>query len=101
MIASIDGNGWAVIIGAMTIGVIQIMTAYRASLKVDALSKVADSTHNLVNSNMGEQLRLGADLSEFKANSTNNPEDIQAAKLARHRYVEHLKNQVFVDARDQ
>lgn len=97
--AAIDGNGWAIIIAAVVTGVIQIMAAYRSGVKMDALAKVADDTHTLVNSNMGIQLKLGSDLSEFKAATTNNPDDIQSAVLARTMYEEHVKKQAIVDSK--
>jgi len=62
------------------------------------LTKVAKDTHTLVNSQMGIQLLLGRDLSEFKAQTTKLPEDIAAATLARSRYDEHVKKQAKVDS---
>jgi hypothetical protein len=70
-----------------------------ADEKMDGLAKVAHDTHVLVNNNMAVQLKLGMELSEFKATTTQRPEDIQAAKLARSMYEEHVKKQAIVDAR--
>jgi len=61
------------------------------------MRKVVDDTHTLVNSNMGVQLKLAMELSEFKAMTTNKPEDIQGAMVARHQYEEHVKKQEIVD----
>ena len=62
------------------------------------IARVGVDTHTLVNNNMGAQLKLGADLSEFKATTTGKAEDIAAAKLARALYDEHVKKQAIVDS---
>lgn len=99
IIAAIDSNGWSVIISAIVLGIIQIISAYRSGTRDDALAKVAVDTHTLVNSNYGAQLKLGADLSEFKAATTKKPADIKAAKLARTLYDDHVINQEIVDGK--
>lgn len=69
------------------------------SVTLKTIEKVGKDTHTLVNSNMGIQLKLGMDLSEFKAITTKLPEDIAAANLARSMYQEHVKKQNVVDRR--
>jgi hypothetical protein len=65
--------------------------------KLGEMSAVADDTHKLVNSNMGEQLRLNADLSRWKANQTKLGEDERVALLAEKKLQEHEAKQRRVD----
>ena len=65
--------------------------------KLIKIEETGEKVHTLVNSNMSIQLKLGMELSEFKAATTKRPEDIQAAKLARSMYEEHVKKQDIVD----
>ncbi len=67
--------------------------------KLDNIVKVANDTHTLVNSNMGVQLRLNAELSRWKAESTKTPEDEQAAVTSEGMYQDHLRKQAVVDKR--
>ena len=69
----------------------------RTANTLAGLVKVSHDTHVLVNNNMAIQLKLAAELSEFKAATTNKPEDIQAALYARTLYQEHLNKQALVD----
>ncbi len=59
---------------------------------------VTRDTHTLVNSNMGEQLKLTAELSRWKADQTGNPEHIRSAELAETKLREHEAKQANVDA---
>jgi hypothetical protein len=68
--------------------------------RLGKIAETGEKTHTLVNSNMGVQLKLGMELSEFKAVTTGKAEDIQAAKLARSMYEEHVKKQATVDLRE-
>ena len=74
-----------------------VKTTTASDAKLTKIAKVGDDTHTLVNSNMGVQLKLGMDLSDFKAKTTKLPEDIAAAKLAREKHEEHVKKQAIVD----
>lgn len=64
------------------------------------IEDTAEKTHILVNSQMGEQLRIGMELSEFKAMTTKKPEDVKAAEMAKHKYLEHMKQQAVVDKKE-
>lgn len=91
VLTSIAAYGLAVVLWLMS-------WKWQQDRNYKGLRKLAEDTHTLVNSNMGVQLKLGMDLSEFKASTTGRPEDIQAAKLARHKYEEHVKKQAIVDS---
>lgn len=67
------------------------------TVQLDNIAKVGDATHDLVNSAMATQLKLGMDLSEFKAVTTKSDIDIAAAKLAKSKYDDHVKKQGVVD----
>lgn len=68
-------------------------------VQLQKIEETGEKVHTLVNSNMGIQLKLGMELSEFKAATTKTEEDISAAKLARSQYNEHVKKQAEVDKR--
>ncbi len=68
-----------------------------AAVKADEGLKIAKDTHTLVNSNMGVQLRLNAELSRWKANQTGLPEDARAADVAERMIREHEAKQRLVD----
>lgn len=53
--------------------------------------------HTLVNSAMGVQLRINADLSRWKADRTGNPEHAKDAEKAEKLYLEHEESQAKVD----
>src|SRR4026208_2132269 len=100
MFASLDANGWVMIIGAVTLGAIQIIAAMRASAKTDTVAKalkdsnastdmklddmaeVSQKTHALVNNAMSVQLKLNAVLARRVADSTKDPTDIKVAEMA-------------------
>lgn len=65
--------------------------------KLEELAVTADATHTLVNSNMGVQLRLNAELSRWKALQTGKPADAEAADLAEKLLREHELKQADVD----
>ncbi len=68
-------------------------TTTRQDKKLDDIHEVGKSNHSLLNGGMLIQLRLGAELSRFKATITNKPEDLQAAELADKMLAEHIANQ--------
>ena len=80
----------------------QRLDAKAMAHKLDENLKVTHDTHTLVNSNMGEQLQLGADLSRWKANQTKGTPDEEvnerAAKLAEEKLRDHQVKQAKVDA---
>lgn len=61
------------------------------------LAKVSFETHLLVNSAMGKQLHLGAELARWKANQTRDGVDIKAAIEAERLLEEHLGKQSILD----
>lgn len=93
-------SAWASAEAAKRVETVRTDLQDQHHIKMGALSelaKVAHETHVLVNNNMAIQLKLAAELSEFKAATTNRSEDIQAAIYARSRYEEHVKKQKIVD----
>lgn len=68
--------------------------------KVQTISKSTDAVHTLVNSNMGAQLKLGAELSRWKAVQTRNKQDVAAADEAERLWRDHEAKQAMVDSRE-
>lgn len=68
--------------------------------KVQTISKSADATHILVNSNMGAQLKLGAELARWKAVKTGQKLDIEAADEAERLWADHEAKQAIVDRQE-
>jgi hypothetical protein len=69
-----------------------------ASSQITDIAKVAESTHTLVNSNMGIQLELNMAVTGRLAAITKDPMDIEAAKLAKDNYLSHQMKQSIVDS---
>lgn len=67
---------------------------------LEQLSKVTIDTHVLVNSAMGKQLHLGAELARWKANQTKNDIDEKAALEAERLLMEHITKQNTVDTEE-
>jgi len=76
-------------------------TVAKQDEKLTSIAKTGRDTHTLVNSNMGVQLRLNAELSRWKANETKLQIDKDAADLAEKLLDEHLAKQATVDERDK
>jgi len=74
-------------------------SADKASAEASKAAAIGEAVHTLVNSNMGAQLKLVMELSEFKASVMPTPENIEAAKLARAAYESHQMKQALVDAK--
>lgn len=66
--------------------------------KLEEVAQVTKATHTLVNSNMGIQLKMNAELARWKADHTSNPKYEQEALLAEKALEEHLEKQKIVDA---
>jgi hypothetical protein len=62
-------------------------------VKLEGIARTGDITHTLVNSGLGVQLKLSAETSRFKANTTKNPVDIAAADLAEKTLADHQQKQ--------
>lgn len=58
-----------------------------------------ETVHSLVNSQMGVQLQLNAANSQWRADESGKPEDIQAADQAQSLLSTHTENQAKVDAK--
>lgn len=67
--------------------------------QVHTVSKSTDAIHTLVNSNMGIQLKLGAELSRWKAVQTGQTADLEAAAKAEQMLREHEAKQAIVDGK--
>jgi len=65
--------------------------------KLDAMAKVVDDTHTLVNSNMEKALLVASVALRRVANLTKEPADEAAAEVAEVALVEHRKKQKMVD----
>lgn len=90
----IDPAGWAVIIGAIFLGLTQIV-----SLILQYLArKTAKEIHTLVNSNMAVQLALNSVLARRMANKTKDPDDERAAVISEAALRKHQNQQGIVDS---
>lgn len=67
--------------------------------KLDAIARVADATHALVNSNMAAQLKISAIALRRVAEMTSNPKDIAMAELADKNLADHEAQQAVVDSK--
>jgi len=68
--------------------------------KLIKIEETGEKVHTLVNSNMGVQLKLSAELSRWKADQTNDPQFEADAKLAESRLREHEAKQALVDKKE-
>lgn len=94
LVAVIDTAVWqAAIAAVLALGLAWI------GYKVQTISKSTDAVHVLVNSNMGAQLKLGAELSRWKAVQTGEPADLKAADAAENLLKEHEAKQAIVDSK--
>jgi len=74
-------------------------TLQTAEGKVDKLALVAEATHTLVNSAMGNQLQISALLARRLSTITGESGDISAAVEAERLYDDHIRKQAVVDAK--
>ena len=77
----------------VTIGAVQYWNGH----KQDVANALARDTHTLVNSQMGAQKKLLADVTAAKAAITKTPEDKQAAADAWKDWQDHVAKQNRVD----
>lgn len=125
---AIDANGIVMIIGAASLAIIQIITAWRASVeraevktalvataaevkldrvlndkKIEAIASVGEKIHVLVNSNYGASLLVSLNALKAVARLTLDPEakkDAEAAAVEAERlYQEHLIKQAVSDSK--
>jgi hypothetical protein len=73
-------------------------TATKTAVQLGGLAKVAEDTHTLVNSNMGNQLKVSSVALTRVAELTGHPDDQAAAKAAQEALVAHEGKQKVVDA---
>jgi len=85
------------LIGMMFAGVMSYLSM-RINSKMDDAKVVQDATHDLVNHNLGVQLKLVSDLSRRIAELTKTPSDIAVATEALRIYQDHVRKQNFLDA---
>jgi hypothetical protein len=85
MLAISDDLWKAAIAGLVTVfgGIFTVLLAL--------IHKTGEKSHRLLNSGSLAQLKISADLSDFKASITKAPEDIAAAKAAHVLYEQHQK----------
>lgn len=98
--AALGGDGWAAIIAAIALGIVQIISAWRTGRKADAALKISESTHTLVNSKHGLELEIysiAADRISRLPDATES--DKQAALNAKAILSEHKRKQAEVDSR--
>lgn len=69
--------------------------------KLEAIAETGESTHRLVNSAMTLQLRLNKLTTQRLATLTQDPLDVEAAKLATQQLDEHEKKNALVDEKNE
>lgn len=74
------------------------VTTVTNNANIKEIRVTGEKVHKLVNSAMGAQLKLGAELSRWKANQTKLPVDFVAADLADEKHADHERQQAAVDA---
>lgn len=89
----INAGGWVVIIGAVFLGLTQIVSLILQHLA----RKTANKIHTLVNSNMAVQLQLNAVLARRMANKTKDPDDEKAAIISEEALRKHQAQQGIID----
>jgi len=103
-IAAVADSVWLAAIGAVVaLGSAWIKLsadkhAKAAALRQEAAEVVQKDIHTLVNNNMGVQLKLVMELSEWKAAMTKKEDDVISARLAREKYEDHQRKQAEVDS---
>lgn len=95
---------WNALIAAV-VAVFLAWLDYKKGKKLDKIvqtgekaAETGEKTHTLVNSNMGVQLKLNAYNSQIVAELRKNPEDIEAATLAKKMLLDHERKQTKVDS---
>jgi hypothetical protein len=94
---------WGMVVTPFMTGFLALVTILMgksAAKKADKLAVVADKTHMLVNSQMGQQLMLYSITARTLANLTQDPKHIQAADEADRRLQEHVMKQQMVDNKE-
>jgi hypothetical protein len=71
-----------------------------ATQKLNEIAIVADKTHILVNSQMGQQLMMYAITARTLADLTHKPEHIKAAEEADQKLSDHVAKQHLVDTKE-
>lgn len=85
---------------ADTVAKVAAQSVSAASKKSDVILDVANKTHTLVNSQMGQQLMLYATTARTLANLTKDPAHIAAANTADQKLAEHQLKQSIVDDKE-
>lgn len=96
LIISLVGTGVG-LVGTIITAVLAFKVA-QIKAQGQAVARVADATHTLVNANMGTQLRKTAALANRLAELTGDPQDMLKAREAERQVREHEMNQAKVDA---
>lgn len=98
LVASLGADGWAAIIAATALAIVQIIGAWRSGAKANASLKLMTDTHTLVNSKHGLELEIYAIAAERIARLPDATEtDRQAALKAKAILSEHKRKQAIVD----
>lgn len=97
MIAAITAEGWALIIGAVFLGITNVLTLvfqHRAHV-------VSGKIHMLVNSAMEAQLLLNRNTTARLAELSKEPDDIANADIAAKAWSVHHAKQLEMDQKDE
>lgn len=91
-----DVRGWeslGTLLGIVVMGFMQYVRDRKQHI-------VTEKIHTLVNSNMGVQLKMVMELSEFKAVTLKTEAAEEAARVAKAKYEDHEKRQEIVDRKE-
>ena len=112
---------WAIVLSPVMTATLTFVTAYlgwrakkdkdevkntlrevtaETTTKLNDIAVVADKTHTLVNSQMGQQLMMYAITARTLADLTHKPEHIQAADEADAKLADHVSKQHLVDSKE-
>jgi hypothetical protein len=89
---------WNAVIGGVVTIVLALLA--RTNNKLNAIAKVGEKTHMLVNSSMGAQLTIAA-VALKRLAASGDPDDIAASELADKLLREHEARQASVDAKEK
>lgn len=91
--------GVAAAVPAMLVAWLGYMKARKTEATIEKTAATVDIVHTLVNSQMGEQLRIGMVAARTLANVTKAPADMNLADEAERKYSDHQAKQAVVDAK--
>lgn len=94
-------NALIVMIGGVLLAWLNLRKAEEVKQELKEIAKVGETTHSLVNSSMGRQLRMHMDTSRALADLSHNAVHVEAADLAAKAYEEHQAKEALMDKQEK